>query len=49
MYYIYLLCLSYEDAIRRERYLKFGRGKRYLRQRLKTWLAGNSALQLERH
>ena len=45
----YEACLSYEDAIRRERYLKSGRGKRYLRQRLKTWLAGNSALQLERH
>jgi len=27
-------CRRHEDAMRRERYLKTGRGKRYLRQRL---------------
>ncbi len=34
-------CLTEADAKRRERSLKTGRGKRYLRQRLATWL-GNS-------
>ena len=34
-------CLTGADAKRRERYLKTGKGKRYLRQRLATWL-GNS-------
>ena len=34
-------CLTEADAKRRERCLKTGKGKRYLRQRLATWL-GNS-------
>jgi putative endonuclease len=38
----YEACLSEADAKRRERYLKTGKGKRYLRQRLATWLAANS-------
>ena len=29
------LCVSKEDAFRREKYLKMGMGKRYLRNRLK--------------
>jgi len=33
----YEACREAADAYRRERYLKTGRGKRYLRQRLKTW------------
>jgi len=31
-------CLSTDDARRRERYLKSGRGGRYLKQRLASWL-----------
>jgi len=31
-------CLSPDDARRRERYLKTGRGGRYLKQRLASWL-----------
>ena len=41
----YEACLNREDAFRRERYLKTGRGKRYLRQRLAGgagFLAGKS-------
>ena len=34
----YEACLTQADAIRRERYLKTGRGKKYLRQRLASWL-----------
>ena len=34
----YEACLSPDDAYRRERYLKSGRGGRYLRQRLISWL-----------
>ncbi|MBM3251704.1 MAG: GIY-YIG nuclease family protein [Candidatus Omnitrophica bacterium] len=34
----YEWCLSKEDAIAREKYLKSGQGKRYLRNRLKTYL-----------
>ena len=33
-------CLSKDDAYRRERYLKSGMGKRYLRNRLKGGLTG---------
>jgi putative endonuclease len=33
-------CLNREDAYRRERYLKTGMGKRYLRNRLKGGLTG---------
>ena len=51
-------CWNADDARRRERYLKSGRGGRYLKQRLASWLAPNrpgSALaeirrnKLERH
>jgi len=35
----YEACLDAADAYRRERYLKTGKGKRFLRQRLKTWRA----------
>ncbi|MBM3746098.1 MAG: GIY-YIG nuclease family protein [Acidobacteria bacterium] len=45
----YEACLSPADAFRRERYLKTGRGKRYLRQRLKVWLNSVSSKKLERH
>ncbi|MGD1156965.1 MAG: GIY-YIG nuclease family protein [Terriglobia bacterium] len=45
----YEACLDAADAHRRERYLKTGRGKRYLRQRLRTWLAQFSREKLERH
>lgn len=44
----YEACLSRTDAVRRERYLKTGRGKRYLRQRLSDWIAAVSAIKLER-
>jgi len=36
----YEACLSAADAIARERYLKSGMGKRYLKNRLKDYLAG---------
>jgi len=42
-------CLSIDDARRRERYLKTGRGGRYLRQRFASWLAGIHSNKLERH
>ena len=45
----YEACLSEADARRRERYLKTGRGKRYLRQRLAVWLEGIVHEKLERH
>ncbi|MCK4257164.1 GIY-YIG nuclease family protein [candidate division WOR-3 bacterium] len=35
----YEACLSNEDAYRRERYLKTGKGKRYIRNRLKVALS----------
>jgi len=34
----YEACLEEEDARQRERYLKSGRGKRYIKQRLKRFL-----------
>ena len=34
----YEACVSKEDAFRREKYLKTGMGKRYLRNRLKDYL-----------
>lgn len=37
----YEACLVEADARRRERYLKTGRGKMYLRQRLAVGLLGN--------
>ena len=42
-------CLNREDAFRRERYVKTGRGKRYLRQRLGEWQGSLSREKLERH
>ena len=45
----YEACLEAEDAYRRERYLKTGKGKRYLLQRLKTWRTRLSQDKLERH
>jgi len=45
----YEASLSDADAKRRERYLKTGRGKGYLRRRLASWLAASTATQLERH
>jgi len=38
----YEACLSEADARRRERYLKSGKGKCYLQQRLSTWITGTS-------
>ena len=34
----YEACLERDDAIKREKYLKTGMGKRYLRNRLKSYL-----------
>jgi len=44
----YEACLEAEDAYRRERYLKTGKGKRYLLQRLKTWRTRLCHDELER-
>jgi len=41
-------CLSVEDARRRERCLKTGRGGRYLKQRLASWLSEIRSNKLER-
>jgi len=45
----YEACLSADDAYRRERYLKSGRGGRYLKARLASTLAGIRDNKLERH
>lgn len=45
----YEACLSEADAQQREKYLKTGRGKRYLRQRLVAWYREVSSEKLERH
>ena len=45
----YEACLSADDAYRRERYLKAGRGGRYLRTRLASSLADIRGNKLERH
>ncbi len=45
----YEACLEAGDAYRRERCLKTGKGKRYLRQRLKAWRTELSREKLERH
>ncbi|MGH8632584.1 MAG: GIY-YIG nuclease family protein [Burkholderiales bacterium] len=45
----YEACHSPDDAYRRERYLKSGRGGRYLKQRLATWLSRIRDNKLERH
>ncbi len=44
----YEACLSNEDAFRREKYLKTGRGKKYLRSRLQTTLHALWPSKLER-
>lgn len=45
----YEMCRNQADAFRRERYLKSGRGKRYLKQRLHADLAQMWSIKLERH
>jgi putative endonuclease len=45
----YEASLSAYDAQRRERYLKSGRGGRYLKQRLTSWLTEIRSAKLERH
>jgi putative endonuclease len=45
----YEACLEAADAYRRERFLKTGKGKRYLRQSLKFWRMQFSRERLERH
>lgn len=44
----YEACLSRDDAFRREKYLKSGRGKKYLRNRLRTTLHALWPAKLER-
>lgn len=43
----YEACLDREDAIAREKYLKSGYGKRYVRNRLKRFLFENGMIPLE--
>ena len=45
----YEACMSPDDAFRRERDLKSGRGGRYLRQRLISSLPSIRSIKLERH
>ena len=45
----YEACMNPDDAFRRERYLKSGRGGRYLRQRLTSSLSSIGDIKLERH
>lgn len=45
----YEACLSAGDALRRERFLKTGKGKRYLRNRLASFFAGIRGKKLERY
>ena len=45
----YEACLDAADACRRERFLKTGKGKRYLHNRLKESLQAARANELERH
>lgn len=45
----YEACLSPDDAYRRERFLKTGKGGRYLKNRLATSLAPIRENKLERH
>lgn len=44
----YEACLSTNDAFRRERFLKTGKGKRFLRRRLAVYLSGLRDDRLER-
>ena len=45
----YEACLSRDDALRRERFLKTGKGKRYLRNRVAGFLSSLRENKLERH
>jgi putative endonuclease len=45
----YEACLDADDAFRRERFLKTGKGKRFIRNRLASFLTGSSINKLERH
>ena len=45
----YEACWNVHDAFRRERFLKTGKGKRFIRNRLASFLAANSTNKLERH
>ena len=45
----YEACLDGNDAFRRERFLKTGKGKRYLRNRLSGFLSQVGHNKLERH
>ena len=45
----YEACMHEDDAFRRERFLKTGKGKRFLRRRLGSFLAEFSTNKLERH
>ena len=45
----YEACLHADDAYRRERYVKSGRGGRYVRQRLLRWLSEVRGDKLERY
>lgn len=42
-------CLSQTDAINRERYLKSGMGKRYIRNRLKNFVIESDHERIKRH
>ena len=44
----YEACVNAEDAFRRERFLKTGKGKRYLKNRLARFFVGRRN-KLERH
>ena len=45
----YEACVNLEDTCRRERFLKTGKGKRYLNNRLAAYLSGIRRNELERH
>jgi putative endonuclease len=45
----YEACPNRDDALRRERFLKTGKGKRFLERRLTAFLEGISWNKLERH
>ena len=45
----YEACVSSIDAFRRERFLKTGKGKRFLRKRLADFFSGLRSNKLERH
>ena len=42
-------CRSVDDPFRRERYLRTGKAKRYIRNRLASFLSASCPDQLERH